>query len=150
MRLHTLRNERGVTLFETLVAGIMAGILMAAALPSLSSSLNAHSLQASLRSTSNYVRLVRSVAVTRNTSAKLVITEEGRHLSIEALEGGTWTAVGTPLVLEGGVRVQSVSPGTLEFRSQGTTTAATTLTLATASGATGTVAVSLLGNAQVS
>lgn len=147
MRIRTLQNQRGLTLFETLIAAIMTGILMTAALPSLSSSLTAHALQASVRSTSNYVRMVRSVAVSRNTRSRLVVGADGTRLTMQALESGTWTNVGTGLTLESGVRIENVNPNTgLEFNAQGTTTAATTLTLATSSGSTRAISVSFLGN----
>ncbi|MGH7860439.1 MAG: pilus assembly FimT family protein [Candidatus Binatia bacterium] len=142
---HGIANEKGVTLLETLVAAVMSGILLAAAMPSLSGALNAHQLQAAVRSTTNYVRVVRSIAVARNARTQLVVSEDGRTLSTEAMSGGAWTAVGQPLALDGGVFVSSVTPA-LEFNSQGTSTASTTVTLQSPQGSTQTIGVSILGS----
>ena len=144
-----LRDSSGVTLLETLVAAIMSGILLAAALPSLSSSLGAHTLKAAVRTTTNYVRVVRSTAVARNTQARLSVAADGTQLKAEVLSGGTWTAVGGGVTLENGVRVSAVNPTTLVFTPQGTSAnGASTLTVLTSRGDTHTVAVSLLGSVE--
>ncbi|MGH7818574.1 MAG: pilus assembly FimT family protein, partial [Candidatus Binatia bacterium] len=140
-------DQKGLTLLETLVAAVMSGILLAAAMPSLSGALNAHQLQAALRSTTNYVRVIRSIAVARNVQSRLVVSADGRTLSTEVRSAGVWTAAGQPLVLDGGVVVSAVTPlAGLEFNPQGTTNAASTISIQSAQGSTHTVSVSILGS----
>jgi hypothetical protein len=65
-------------------------------------------------------------------------------------KGGTWTTVSTPLVLDAGITVDSVSPsGGLVFSTQGTLANPVVLTLRNALGATHQINVSLLGSAEI-
>lgn len=155
MERRTLRfgftGSSGFTLFETLVATVISGLILAVALPNLSTFVNAHELQSGLRSTVGYVRLVRSMAVAKNLQTRLVVSNDGRTLTVEVYRNGAWTATGSPLVLGDAVRVSAVSPVSgLVFTPQGTTQAAATLTLETPRGDTHTIAVSLLGAVEVS
>lgn len=144
-----LANQKGVTLLETMVVAIMSSVLLAAALPSLSGSLEAHKLQSSLRAARNHVRVVRATAVARNTQARLSVSEDGLTLRTEALEGGTWAEVGNPVYLEGGASVSAVSPE-LVFTAQGTTNAVTTITITSPGGSDEILTVSILGSVEAS
>ena len=143
-------GSRGFTLFETLVAMALSALVLAVALPSLSTLVNAHQLQSGLRSTTGYIRLVRAMAVARNLQSRLVVSADGSTLTTEVLFGGTWTTAGSPLPLNDPITVTSVSPPPgLVFTPQGTTNAATTLTLQTIRGDVHTITVSLLGSVEI-
>jgi prepilin-type N-terminal cleavage/methylation domain-containing protein len=140
--------QAGFTLLEMLVAIFMAGVLVTAAMPSLSSSLTAHHLKAASRTTTNYVRVVRSTAISRNAQTRLLLSNNGTTLSTQVLNGASWESVGSPVVLEGGVRVSSVNPSTgIVFHPQGySVNGASTLTLTATQGSTHVLSVSLLGS----
>lgn len=144
----SLGNSRGFTLMEMLVATSVAGVLLATSIPSLGTALSAHYLQSGLRTTANYVRVVRSTAVARNLQARLVVSEDGSNLSTEIYRG-SWQAVGSPVDLDE-TTISAVSPTTLTFTPQGNATAATTLTVRNGRGGTATIAVSILGSVEIS
>lgn len=144
------RRESGFSLLETLVVSVIVGVLFAAAAPSLSTAVSAHQLQASLRSTAGYVRLVRATAIGKNLQSKLVVSTDGTTLTIQVYRSGSWATTGAPAVLSPGVTVLSVSPANLTFSTQGVASAATMITLQTARGYTGAVTVSLLGSVDIS
>ena len=144
-------GSQGFTLFETLIAMAISGLILAVSLPNLSTLVNAHQLQSGLRSTTGYVRLVRAMAVAKNLQTRLVVSADGGTLTTEAYRSGTWAATGAPLVLGDTIKVTSILPVTgLVFMPQGTTNAAATLTLQTGGGSTHTISVSLLGAVEVS
>ncbi len=90
------------------------------------------------------------MAVARNLQSRLVVSADGSTLTTEVLFGGTWTTAGSPLPLNDPITVTSVSPPTgLVFTPQGTTNAATTLTLQTIRGDVHTITVSLLGSVEI-
>jgi Tfp pilus assembly protein FimT len=131
---------------DMMVTTAVAGILTAAALPNLSSALQAHRLTASLRKTVGCIRVARSSAITRNQQSRITLSADGGTLTVEVNAGGSWTAVGTPAVLENGVTVSSVSPsGGLLFTSQGTIANPVTVTVQNTVGGFRQVTVSLLG-----
>ena len=144
-----LQNEEGISILEILAVAIMASVLLVTAIPSLSGSLEAHKLQSSLRAARNYVRVVRATGVARNVSARLDVSVDGKTLRTEIFESGAWTAVGSPVYLDAGATVSNVNPP-LVFTAQGTTNAATTLTLSGPGGAAETLTVSILGSVGVS
>ncbi len=123
-------RERGFSLLYLMVTTTVAGIITAVAIPNLSSALQAHRLTAALRTTVGCIGVARSTAVTRNQQARISLSGDGTTLTVQVNSGGTWTSVGTPAVLEGGVTVSSVSPsGGLLFSGQGTVGSAVTVTV---------------------
>jgi type IV fimbrial biogenesis protein FimT len=145
------KRENGFSLLDMMATTAVAGILTTAALPNLSSALQAHRLTASLRETVGCIRVARSSAITRNQPSRITLGANGDTLTVEVNAGGTWTAVGTPAVLETGVTVSSVSPsGGLVFTSQGTVANQVTVTVQNAVGGARQVTVSLLGAVEIS
>src|SRR5262249_35024842 len=129
------KAQRGFTLLETLVTAGIAGTLAAVTFPGMSSALNSHRLTAGLRSTVGSIRVARSAAVTRNVQSRVSVSGDGKTLTVQVDPSGTgtWVSIGTPLVLEGGVTVSSVSPANgLVFMPQGTVASAVTVTLSNA------------------
>jgi prepilin-type N-terminal cleavage/methylation domain-containing protein len=152
-RLSKEKSQKGFTLLETLVTAGIAGTLATVAFPGMSSALNSHRLMAGLRGTVGAVRVARSSAVTRNVQSRLSVSEDGKTLTVQVDPSGTntWVSIGTPLVLDGGVTVSSVSPSNgLVFTSQGTVSNAVTVTLRNARGDTHNIAVGLLGSVDIS
>jgi Tfp pilus assembly protein FimT len=134
-----------------MVTTAVAGTLMTVAMPNFSSALQAHRLTASLRTTVGCIRVARSSAITRNQSSRITVSADGATLTVQVNNGGTWTSIGTPAVLDGGVTVSSVSPsGGLVFTSQGTVANQVTVTMQNTVGGSRQVTVSLLGAVQVS
>jgi len=144
--------QRGFTLLETLVTAGIAGTLAAVTVPSLSAAVNAHRLNASLRSTVGTIRVTRSAAIARNVQGRVTVSGDGKTLTVEVNRLATgWTAIGTPRVLEGGVSVASVSPANgLVFSTQGTVANQVTVTLQNARGDTRQLTIALLGAVEVS
>jgi prepilin-type N-terminal cleavage/methylation domain-containing protein len=149
------KNEKGFTLLETLVTAGIAGALAAATFPSVSSAMNSHRLMAGLRGTAGCIRAARSAAVMRNMQGQIVVSNDGTTLTVQVAPTGTttWTSIGTPLVLEGGLTVSSVSPSNgLLFTSTGAASNNTgaVVTLSNARGDTRTIAVGALGRVDIS
>ena len=149
------RNQKGFTLLETLVTAGIAGTLAAATFPSMSSALNSHRLMAGLRGTAGCIRAARSAAVMRSMQGQIVVSNSGTTLTVQVAPTGTttWTSVGTPLVLEGGVTVSSVSPSTaLVFTATGkaSNNSGGVVTLRTPRGDTKTIVVGMLGRVDIS
>jgi type IV fimbrial biogenesis protein FimT len=152
-----MRNsQKGFTLLETLVTAGIAGMMAAITFPSLSSSLSAHRLMAGLRSTVGCIRVARSSAISRNKYSQVVVDGSATTLTVQVSpDATTWTSIGTPLVLDGGVTVSSVSPANgLGFKANGSinnaSSSAVTLTLQNARGDTHQITVSLLGSVDLS
>jgi Tfp pilus assembly protein FimT len=145
------RRQEGFSLLDMMVTTAVMGVLTTVAIPNLSSALQAHRLTASLRKTVGGIRVARSSAITRNQQSRITLSADNATLTVEVNAGGTWTAVGTPAVLDSGVTVSSVSPsGGLVFTSQGTVANPVTVTVQNAVGGSRQVTVSLLGAVQVS
>jgi len=142
----TLATQKGFTILETLVAAGVSGALLVAATPNLSSALGAAQLQSASRSTAQYVRLARAIAVGKNLSSRIVVN--GSTLTTQVLRAGTWTDTGTPLALTNGTTVSAVSPSpsALAFSTQGTTSGTVTITLRDSRGDTKNLVVSILGS----
>ena len=150
-RASTRKSQRGFTLLETLVTASIAGTLAAVTFPGMSSALNSHRLTAGLRGAVGSIRVARSSAVTRNVQSRVSVSEDGKTLTVQVLSGITWVSIGTPLVLDGGVTISSVSPtGGLLFTPQGTVANAVTVTLQNARGDTRNIAVGLIGSVDIS
>ena len=133
-----------------MVAAGIAGALLLAASPHMSSALAAAQLKSALRSTAQQVRLARAVAVGKNLPSRIALGQAGSILTTQVLRAGTWTDTGTPLVLTNGTTVSSIQPSAsaLAFSPQGTTTGAVTITLRTSRGDTHAIVVSILGSVQ--
>jgi len=145
------RRQEGFSLLDMMVTTVVIGTLTTVALPNLSSALQAHRLTASLRKTVGCIRVARSSAITRNQQSRITLNANADTLTVEVNSGGTWSAVGTPAVLDSGVTVSSVSPsGGLVFTSQGTVANQVAVTVQNAVGGSRQVTVSLLGAVQVS
>jgi prepilin-type N-terminal cleavage/methylation domain-containing protein len=144
--------QRGFTLLETLVVAGIAGTLAAIAFPNMSSALNSHRLTAGLRGTVGCIRTARSAAVTRNMQGQVVLSNGNTTLTVQVNDGTGWSAIGTPLVLEGGVTVSSVTPSNgLVFKSDGTPqNGSAVVMLGNARGDTRSIAVGLLGRVDIS
>ncbi|HUE39167.1 MAG TPA: type II secretion system protein [Candidatus Binatia bacterium] len=142
------RCQKGFTILETMVTAGVAGALLLAATPHMSSALTAAQLKSSLRATAQYVRLARATAVGKNLQSRIALSGGGTTLTTQVLRAGTWTNTGTPLVLTNGTTVSSIAPSSsaLAFSAQGIASSAVTITLQTSSGATNTVTVSILGS----
>jgi Tfp pilus assembly protein FimT len=135
------------------VTASIASTLAAVTFPSMSSALNSHRLTAGLRGAVGSIRVARSSAVTRNAQSRVSVSEDGKTLTVQVDPSGTntWISIGTPLVLDGGVTVSSVSPTSgLLFTPQGTVANAVTVTLRNARGDTRNVAVGLIGSVDIS
>jgi prepilin-type N-terminal cleavage/methylation domain-containing protein len=148
-----MRNcQRGFSLLETLVTAGIAGSLAAATIPSMSTALNAHRLNAALRETVGVIRVARSSAIVRHIQGRVVVSADGKTLTVQVNRASTgWTTIGTARYLDGGVAVSDVSPaGGLTFSSQGAVANAVTVTLQNARGDTRQISVSLLGSVEVS
>lgn len=144
------REESGFTLFELLATATILSILAAVAFPSMSSALDAHRLTAGLRASVGCIRVARSSAISRNIPGRIVVSGDGTTLIPQVNRSGTWTTISTPLVLEGGVTVASVTPsGGLVFTAQGTLANPVTVTLQNSRGDTRQITVSLLGAADI-
>ena len=154
--LRTIKGRAGFTLMEVLVTAGIAGSLAAVAFPSLSTAVQAHRLTAGVRSTIGYIRVARSSAVTRSKQAQVVLSAGNTTLSVQVAPVGTtsWVTIGTPLVLDGGVTVSSVSPANgIVFDQLGRVSngsSAVTVTLQNARGGTRQVTVSFLGGVDIS
>jgi prepilin-type N-terminal cleavage/methylation domain-containing protein len=147
------KSQKGFTLLETLVTAGIAGTLAAVTFPGMSSALNSHRLMAGLRGTVGAVRVARSSAVTRNVQSRVSVSEDGKTLTVQVDPSGTntWVSIGTPLVLDGGVTVSSVSPvNGLVFTPTGTVANAVTVTLRNVQGDTHNIAVGLIGSVDIS
>ena len=145
------KHEKGFTILETMVTATVAGMLAAVTFPSLSTAMNGHRLTAALRTTVGCLRVARSQAITRNQQSRISLGNDGATLTVEVNTGGTWTSVGTPAVLDGGVAVSSVSPSDgLVFTGQGTVANQVTVTVQNASGGSRQITVSLLGAVEIS
>jgi prepilin-type N-terminal cleavage/methylation domain-containing protein len=152
-RVSARKSERGFTLLETLVTAGIAGTLAAVTFPGMSSALNSHRLTAGLRGAVGSIRVARSSAVTRNVQSRVSVSEDGKTLTVQVDPSGTntWVSIGTPLVLDGGVTVSSVSPANgLVFTPKGTVANAVTVTLQNARGDTHNIAVGLIGSVDIS
>jgi len=143
------KNEKGFTLLETLVIAGIAGTLAAVTFPNMSTAMNSHRLMAGLRGTAGCIRAARSAAVMRHVQSQIVLTNGNTTLTVQVNDPVSgWTSIGTPLVLEGGVTVSSVTPSTtLAFNNNGVATNSSggVVTLQTARGDTRTIAVGSLG-----
>src|SRR5262249_42624704 len=147
------KDQRGFTLLETLVTAGIAGTLAAVTFPGMSSALNSHRLTAGLRGTVGAIRVARSAAGTRNVQAGVSVSGDGKTLTVQVDPSGTntWVSIGTPLALDGGVTVSSVSPANgLVFTPRGTVANAVTVTLSNARGDTHGIAVGLIGSVDIS
>jgi len=150
------KSEKGFTLLETLVTAGIAGTMAAITFPSLSSALNAHRLMAGLRSTVGVIRVARSAASSRNKYSQILVDASQTTLTVQVSpDAATWTSIGIPLVLDGGVTVSSVSPANgLGFKANGSvnnaSNSAVTVTLQNARGDTHQITVSLLGSVDLS
>lgn len=144
-------NRKGFTILEIMVTTFISGVILTTAIPSLSTAVNAHQLQSALRSATGYVRVVRATAVSKNLSSRLVVSEDGHTLSTEVNKAGLWTTTGSPVYLGSTVGVSAISPVSgLSFTSQGTASAATTITIQTSRGDMHTITVALLGSVGIS
>jgi prepilin-type N-terminal cleavage/methylation domain-containing protein len=145
----TRRRDAGFTILEMLVTAGLVSMLALITFPSLSTALNAHRLTAGLRETLGAIRVARSAAISHNVQSRLVVSEDGKTLSVEWNKPGVgWTPIGTPVVLESGVSVASVSPAnSLVFIGRGSLSgnAAVTVTVQNARGDTRQIVVSILG-----
>jgi len=141
------KNEAGFTIFEVLVVTIIFSLLAAITAPSFSTVVSAHRLTAGLRKSINAIRVARSAAISRNVQARIVVSGDGKTLSVEADRPGVgWSSIGTPVVLDGGVTVSAVSPANgLTFTTDGRVTNSVTVTLQNNRGDTKQISVSLLG-----
>jgi prepilin-type N-terminal cleavage/methylation domain-containing protein len=138
--------EKGFTILETMVAAAVSGALLVAAIPNLSTALNASRLKSASRATAQYLRLVRASGINKNCNSRLVVSADGKKLTIEVDRSGGWAASGQPLALEGGTTISIVpSPSALTFTSQGTTSGTVTVTLQTTRGDRKNLVVSPLG-----
>jgi Tfp pilus assembly protein FimT len=143
-------GQSGATLFEVVVTATVLSTLAAVGFPRMSSALNAHRLTAGLRESVGCIRVARSTAISRNLTGRIVVSEDGRTLTPQVNRSGTWTTVGTPAVLDGGITVTSVAPsGGLVFSTQGTLANPVTVTLRNSLGDTRHITVSLLGSADI-
>jgi len=143
------KNEKGFTLLETLVTAGIAGTLAAVTFPNFSAAVNSHRLMAGLRGTAGCIRTARSAAVTRNRQSQIVLSNSNATLTVQINDpvAGTWTSIGTPLVLDGGVTISSVLPSNgLAFNGTGqATNGSTVVTVQNARGDTRTIKVGPLG-----
>jgi prepilin-type N-terminal cleavage/methylation domain-containing protein len=149
-----LKNENGFTLLETLVTAGIAGVLAAVTFPNVSAAMNSHRLMAGLRGTAGCIRTARSAAVMRHVQSQIVLSNGNTTLTVQVNDPVSgWTSIGTPLVLDGGVTVSSVSPSdTLGFSNTGTATNGSggVITLRTPRGDIRTIAVGFLGRVDIS
>jgi len=138
----------GFTILETIVVVGVSGTILAAALPNLMTVVNAAQLLAATRSSAQFVRLARSVAIGKNLQSRVVVSENGSTLTTQVNRNYTWTNTGTPLVLTNGMIVSSISPSAsaLSFTSQGTTSGTVTIVLRDSGGHTKSLVVSILGS----
>lgn len=144
------RGQSGFTLFELLAAATILSILATVAFPGLSAALQSHRLTAGLRASVGAIRVARSSAISRNLPGRIVVSGDGSTLTPQVNRSGTWTTISTPLVLDGGVTVATVTPaGGLVFTSQGTLANPVTVTLQNSRGDTRQITVSLLGSADI-
>ncbi len=99
----------------------------------------------------NAIRVARSAAISRNVQARIVVSGDGKTLSVEADRPGVgWTGIGTPVVLDGGVTVSAVSPANgLTFTTDGRVNSSVTVTLQNTRGDTKQISVSLLGGVNI-
>jgi prepilin-type N-terminal cleavage/methylation domain-containing protein len=146
-------TEDGFTLLEMLVVAGLVSVMALIAMPSISAALNAHRLTAGLRESAGAIRTARSAAISRNRQARIVVSADGRTLSVEADRPVVgWTAIGVPVVLEDGVSVSSVTPSNgLLFTGQGRVAGGTavTVTLQNGRGDTRQITVSILGSVDI-
>lgn len=139
-----LADQRAFTLLEALVAAIVVSVIATFSLPSLASGIRAANLASATRATTNHIRRVRATAVARHTQARLVVTSED-ELGIEVLDG-SWTRLPTGVVLDGGVRIVTVTPGGgIVFESEGTAASTGTVRLRNGRGDERLITVSILG-----
>lgn len=143
-----LRSAKGFTVLETMLAASLTGAMLLAATPNLSTALGAAQLKSASRSTAQFVRVTRAIAVGKNLSSRITVSTNGTTLTTQVLRSGTWTNTGTPLVLTNGTTVSNVSPSSsaLSFTSQGTTSGTVTITLSDSRGDTKNLVVSILGS----
>lgn len=133
-----------------MVTSGIIGALAAVTFPGMAAGLSAHRLTAGLRETVGIIRVARSSAISRNVQGKIVVSDDGTSLTVQVNRAGTWTAIGTPVVLDGGVTVSSVSPANgLLFTTQGAVANPVTVTVRNALGSTRQISVSLLGSVDI-
>lgn len=143
-------GKAGFTLLEIMVTSGIVGALAAITFPGMAAGLNAHRLTAGLRETVGIIRVARSSAISRNVQGRVVVSEDGTTLTVQVNRAGTWTAIGTPVVLDGGVAVSSVTPSNgLLFTTQGAVANAVIVTVHNGRGDTRQISVSLLGSVDI-
>jgi len=141
-------TESGFTILELIAAVGILGMLMLAALPNFATLRTSFQLTSATRATAQFVRLARSIAIGRNASSRIVVSENRATMTTQIFRNGAWESIGTPLVLDGGTSVLAVQPSAsaLSFSSQGITAGTVIITLQVPRGDQKSLVVSLLGS----
>jgi Tfp pilus assembly protein FimT len=141
-------TEAGLTFLELIAAIGIVGVLALLALPNFATFRTSFQLMSATRTTAQFVRLARAIAVGRNLPSRIVVSGNGSTMTTQIFRSGAWTSIGTPMVLVGGTSVSAVQPSAsaLTFSSQGIAAATVTITLRASGGDQKSVVVSLLGS----
>jgi Tfp pilus assembly protein FimT len=118
------------------------------ALPNFATFQTSFQLMSATRTTAQFVRLARAIAVGRNLPSRIVISQSGSTMTTQIFRNGAWASIGTPMVLTGGTSVSAVQPSAsaLSFSAQGIAAGTVTITLRASRGDQKSLVVSLLGS----
>lgn len=142
-------SQAGYSLIEILVACSLAGVLMAAAAPSLPRMLGSYSLQNVTFRVANDLRLTRQRAVTTNAKGRVVFASGQYQVRRESPPGsGTYVDDGARQSLPNGVTVSS-SPVNPTFNSRGLAAQPYVITVQDAYATTKTITVTGIGRVNV-
>jgi Tfp pilus assembly protein FimT len=123
-----LRSQNGFSLLEMGVAIGMTSIVLATALPRVSTALGISTLRSAARSTAAHVRLTRALAISRNVQSRVAVANGGTTLTSEvSSDGTTWTTGSAPLTLPAGTTA-ALSPS-ISFQPSGIANSPATITL---------------------
>jgi prepilin-type N-terminal cleavage/methylation domain-containing protein len=143
IRCPSLQSTRGFTLLRLLVTLSIAGILLAAASPSIETATRVYSVRSAARQVYSELQNARMAAVMGNQSYTFTINNDGKSYIVQPASGSAVTTS-----LETGNATIS-APNAITFASNGT---ATTTAIVSVSGSTGgamQVAVSTAGRIRI-
>jgi len=142
-------SQSGYSLIEVLVACALAGVLIAAAAPSLPRMLGAYALQNATFRVANDLRWARQRAVTTNAKGRIVFASGQYQMRRESPKGsGTYVDDGAPQSLPSGVTVTS-SPVNPTFDSRGLPALPYVVTVADGTSPSKTITVTGTGRVNV-
>lgn len=151
-----IRDRRGLTLLELLVALALLGVLLALAVPRVSAIVPGALLDRAARSLAVDLRFARVKAIAENRRRRVIVELDQRIYRIEADAEGTFVPVAAPRTLPAGVAFDAsassrVSDGriSIAFQPRGHTADNSTIVLDAGTGVSRRVIVSTAGRVRI-